>query len=123
MDALTSVLIGVIILLSSWRILKSSLHILVEGVPAGITLSKVGEAMETVPGVTGVHDLHIWNICSGHVALSAHVVATDQPLSESEGLMAELKRRLSTFGLEHTTIQFECSSCEQGIVTCTERAS
>ena len=122
-DALTSVLIGVIILLSSWRILKSSLHILVEGVPEGITLSKVGEAMETVPGVTGVHDLHIWNICSGHIALSAHVVTANQPLADGNGTMKELKRRLSAFGIEHTTIQLECSSCEQGMVTCTERAS
>jgi cobalt-zinc-cadmium efflux system protein len=122
-DALTSVLIGVIILLSSWRILKSSLHILVEGVPEGITLSKVGEAMETVPGVTGVHDLHIWNICSGHIALSAHVVTANQPLADGNVTMKELKRRLSAFGIEHTTIQCECSHCEQGMVTCTERAS
>jgi cobalt-zinc-cadmium efflux system protein len=114
-DALTSVLIGVIILLSSWRILKSSLHILVEGVPEGITLSKVGKAMETVPGVTGVHDLHIWNICSGHIALSAHVVTANQPLADGNGMMKELKRRLSAFGIEHTTIQFECDNCGQGL--------
>jgi cobalt-zinc-cadmium efflux system protein len=79
--------------------------------------------METVPGVAGVHDLHIWNICSGHIALSAHVVTDKQPLADGNDTMKELKRRLSAFGIEHTTIQFECSYCGQGMVTCAERAS
>jgi cobalt-zinc-cadmium efflux system protein len=113
-DPLMSVLIGVLILFSSWRVLKSSLHILVEGVPEGMSIEKVGQAMGEVAGVNEVHDLHVWSLCSGHVALSAHIVTASQPLAESDGLMADLKRRLLRFGIEHTTIQFECAACGQG---------
>jgi cobalt-zinc-cadmium efflux system protein len=117
-DPLMSALIGVLILLSSWRVLKSSLHILVEGVPEGLSIEKVGQAMVEVAGMNEVHDLHVWSLCSGHVALSAHIVTADQPLAESDGLMADLKRCLLKFGIEHTTIQFECGNCGQGAIVC-----
>lgn len=115
-DPLMSVFIGILILVSSWRVLKSSLHILVEGVPENLSVEKIGQSMASVTGVQDVHDLHIWSICSGHIALSAHVITENQPLVESDGIMAELKKRLSKFGIEHTTIQLECSACGQGKV-------
>ncbi len=121
-DPLMSVLIGLLILLSSWRVLKSSLHILVEGVPEGLSLEKIGQNMAEVPGVQNVHDLHVWSICSGHIALSAHVITDNLPLAESDGIMAELKARLSKFGVEHTTIQSECVACGQGANLSTARA-
>ena len=119
MDPLMSVLIGFLILFSSWRVLKSSLHILVEGVPEGLSMEKIGQSMAGVAGVQGVHDLHVWSICSGHIALSAHVITANQPLAEEDSLMAELKERLAHFGIEHTTIQFECAACGQGAVIST----
>ena len=118
-DPLMSVLIGVIIVIGSGRVLKSSLHILVEGVPDGLSLNDIGTALSTVSGVSEVHDLHVWSLCSGHVALSAHVVLTDQALADSGAIMQGLKARLlDRFGIEHTTIQFECTSCGQGRVIC-----
>ena len=114
MDPLMSVFIGILILVSSWRVLKSSLHILVEGVPENLSVEKIGQSMASVPDVQDVHDLHIWSICSGHIALSAHVITENQPLVESDSIMAELKKRLSKFGIEHTTIQLECTACGQG---------
>jgi cobalt-zinc-cadmium efflux system protein len=114
-DPLMSMLIGVIILLSSGRVLKSSLHILVEGVPEGLSVTQVSQAMTGVMGVAEVHDLHVWSLCSGHVALSAHVLVSDQLLRDTDLVMSELKQRLQTnFGIEHTTIQFECATCGQG---------
>jgi len=113
-DPLMSVFIGVLILVSSWRVLKSSLHILVEGVPEHLSVEKIGQSMAAVPGVLDVHDLHVWSICSGHIALSAHIITTDQPLAQEESLMAEIKSRLAKFGIEHTTIQLECEACGQG---------
>jgi cobalt-zinc-cadmium efflux system protein len=114
-DPLMSILIGVIILLSSGRVLKSSLHILVEGVPEGLSVTQVSQAMTGVTDVAEVHDLHVWSLCSGHVALSAHVVLSDQSLRDTGPVMGELKQRLQTnFGIEHTTIQFECAACGQG---------
>jgi len=113
-DPLMSVFIGIIIVLSSWRVLKSSLHILVEGVPEHLSVEKIGASMAGVPGVLDVHDLHVWSICSGHVALSAHVITADQTITDGNGIMTELKARLKKFGIEHTTIQFECAACGQG---------
>ncbi len=114
LDPLMSVFIGVLIIVSSWRVLKGSLHILVEGVPEHLSMEKIGQSMASVPGVLGVHDLHIWSICSGHVALSAHIVTADQKLTDGNGVMTELKARLAKFGIQHTTIQFECEACGQG---------
>ncbi|MEP0806970.1 MAG: cation transporter [Chloroflexota bacterium] len=114
LDPLMSVFIGVLIVVSSWRVLKSSLHILVEGVPEHLSVEKIGQSMASVPGVLDVHDLHVWSICSGHVALSAHVLTADQTITANGGVMAEIKKRLKKFGIEHTTTQFECEACGQG---------
>ena len=123
-DPLMSVLIGLIIVASSWRVTKASLHILVEGVPEGFHLADVAQTMGSAPGVTDVHDLHVWSLCSGHTALSAHVVVADQSLGQAQVVMDEIKRRLrSGFGVEHTTIQFECAGCGQGRVVCANDSS
>ena len=114
LDPLMSVVIGVLILFSSVRVLRSSLHILIEGVPEGLSLKEISRAVTNVAGVSEVHDLHVWSLCSGHTALSAHVTVQDQSLLDSNGVMAEIKRSLlDDFHIEHTTIQFECAACGQ----------
>jgi cobalt-zinc-cadmium efflux system protein len=114
-DPLMSVMIGGLILVSSWRVLRSSLHILIEGVPEGLSLDEIGITMSKVPGVLEVHDLHVWSLCSGHTALSAHVTIEDQNTQTNAMIMATLKHELDEhFGIEHTTIQFECTACGQG---------
>jgi cobalt-zinc-cadmium efflux system protein len=114
-DPLVSVLISVLIFVSSGRLLKETVHILAEGIPNGMTASGVTEAMKGVSGVAEIHDLHIWTVSPGFVALSAHVILEDQTLSQSERIMAELKQILDQqYEIEHTTIQFECANCGQG---------
>ncbi len=118
-DPLVSVLIGILILVSSWRVLRSSLHILIEGVPEGLSLAQIGQSMTEAPGVQDVHDLHVWSLCSGTIALSAHVVVADQSLGQMQALLNDLKNRLRAgFGVEHTTVQFELAGCEQGCIPC-----
>lgn len=112
-DPAMSVLIGVLILVSAYRVLRSSVHILIEGVPEGIKLPVVVQAIETTPGVIEVHDLHVWNICSLHVALAAHVVIEASESDQRDSMMAELQSRLHRLGIEHTTIQFEVDPCSQ----------
>jgi cobalt-zinc-cadmium efflux system protein len=112
-DPLMSVLIGLLILVSSWRVLRSSLHILIEGVPEGIKLPQVAEVMLTTPGVAGVHDLHVWSICSLNVALAAHVELEDYAVKRQETILAELRDRLGHLGIAHTTIQLESRRCDQ----------
>lgn len=118
-DPLVSVLISLLILFSSGRLLKETVHILVEGMPEGMTASAVAETMKSVAGVLEVHDLHIWTVSPGYVALSAHVVLEDQTLAQTERIMRELKDKLDQqYEIEHTTIQFECANCGQGSVVC-----
>ncbi len=105
-DPLLSLLICAIILFSSLRLLREALHILMEGVPAHITLEEVGRRMAAGDGVREVHDLHVWTLSSGHVALSAHVVVED--LGAWPAVLTGLRVRLEEeFGITHTTLQPE----------------
>lgn len=118
-DPLISAFIGVIILMGSWRVLHSSLHILFEGTPEGIAIGDVAQAMGSINGVLDVHDLHLWGICSGYPALSAHVLVTDAACETTMARMVSLKQTLvERFGIQHTTIQFETANCGQGTVVC-----
>lgn len=117
-DPLVSILISILNLFSSGRLLKETIHILAEGIPEGMTASGVAKTIQAVNGVAGIHDLHIWTVTPGYVALSAHVILEDQKLSDSENIMLELKKRLDNeYEIEHTTIQFECNSCGQGVAS------
>lgn len=114
-DPLVSVLISGLILVSSGRLLKETVHILAEGMPDGMTASGVAGTMNAVTGVAEIHDLHVWTVSPGFVALSAHVILEDQNLSQTGRIMEELKNQLSSlYKIDHTTIQFECANCGQG---------
>lgn len=105
-DPVVSVAIGLLVLASSWTILRDSVGILLETAPRGIDVAEVGRAMAAQPGVREVHDLHVWTITSGFPALSAHVLV-DQG-ADCHRLRVELERLLSErFRLDHTTLQVE----------------
>jgi cobalt-zinc-cadmium efflux system protein len=111
-DPVISVLIGVLILYSSWNLVKDSLVVLMQAVPKGIRLDDVRETIEAVDGVQKVHDLHVWSVTSDIYTLSAHAVVENggdfhQVLN---GIEATLKER---FNIEHTTIQLETESREE----------
>lgn len=121
LDPLTSVLIGLMILFGSVRLLRASLHILVEGVPEDVSLEEIGQAMASTPGIAEIHDLHVWSLCSGHIALSAHATLARDNASANHHpfgsgmVILELKRRLrEQFGIEHTTIEIENAAQSQG---------
>jgi len=117
-DPVVSILIGIVILVGAGRVLRRAVRILAEGVPEGMSATTVLHGMSGVTGVSEVHDLHVWTVSPGYVALSAHVMVADQALSKAETVMKELKRVLGEeFGIFHTTIQFECTNC-QGTVAC-----
>ncbi len=116
-DPLAGVLIGVIILAGSWRVIRSSAHIMLEGTPACLNLRSVEEVMLSSPGVTEVHDIHIWNLCSHHAILSAHVVIDCNSQITFQNIMKDLKSQLrDRFGIEHTTLQMEYECCEDDSV-------
>lgn len=80
--------------------------------------------MLNVPNVSQVHDLHVWTVAPGYIALSAHVTLSDQALSQTAEVLAAIKKTLDEkFEIEHTTIQFECGNCGQGMVAGLEQES
>ena len=106
-DPVASVLIGLLVLGSSWALVKESVAVLMEGAPAHIDVDEVRNAIRGVDGVEAVHDLHVWTITSGFDALSAHVVLADAALPHGK-LLAELRTALhDRFGIDHITIQIE----------------
>ena len=101
--------------------LALALHILAEGMPEGMTATSIAEAMKKVSGVSQVHDLHVWTVAPGYIALSAHVTITDRALSQAAELMGALKTMLhDRFEIHHTTVQLECENCGQGQATCAQ---
>src|SRR5438477_17548 len=85
-DPLISVLIGTLVLVSAWRLVKESTDVLLEATPRHIALADVHDRIASVPGVESVHDLHLWTVTSGVVAMSGHLVvknpSDNQPRSE-----------------------------------------
>ena len=111
-DPILSILIAALIVWTAWAIVRESLNILLEGLPKGLKLSTVEQAMRRVEGVIGVHDLHIWSLGSSVHALSCHVRIEDVPLSESETILERLNLMLrDRFDIRHTTVQFEHTNC------------
>ncbi|RZU41595.1 cation diffusion facilitator family transporter [Edaphobacter modestus] len=112
-DPVLSLVIAAMILWSSVGILRETLNILLEGTPRNMQLGAVREAMEGVPGVLDVHDLHVWSLGAQSHALASHVRIDEMPASECSGILTELNGRLhDLFHITHTTIQFETSGCE-----------
>lgn len=105
-DPIISVLIGLLVLASSWKLLRDSTNILLEGTPPGIDAGKVGRSMAGLEGVEEVHDLHIWTITSGFPALSAHVLVGRE--ENCHVRRRDLEQFLAReYGIEHTTLQVD----------------
>lgn len=105
-DPVAGVLIAILVLASSWTVLRESLHILLEGTPKGIDARALAQRLAAVPGVVEVHDLHIWTITSGFPALAAHVLV--QPGDDCHARRRDLERLLAgEYGIEHTTLQVD----------------
>lgn len=105
-DPVAGMLIGVLVLWSSWGLLRESGHILLEGTPRGIDATELHSRLEQMPGVVDVHDLHVWTITSGFPALSAHVLVA--PGEDGHKRRRELELLLAEeYGIEHTTLQVD----------------
>jgi cobalt-zinc-cadmium efflux system protein len=122
-DTLVSVFIGVLILWSSWGILKESISVLLEGIPAGITMTKVEQSIGSVHGVLAVHDLHVWAVGSGIICCSCHVMVAEQSIRSGEQVLRAVNEELRHhFGISHTTIQVEVEGCAKDDMYCTMQA-
>ena len=104
-DPLISFFISLLILASAWRLVKESTDILLEAAPAHIALSEVHDCIATVPGVASVHDLHVWTVTSGVIAMSGHLVV--QNPADNQRVLEAVQDRLGGMGIRHVTVQME----------------
>ena len=105
-DPIVSVLIGLLVLGSSWKLLRDSVNILLEQAPRSVDVNEVGKKMVEVEGIKEVHDLHVWTITSGFPALAAHVLVGQD--DDCHDRRRELEKALyREFGIEHTTLQVD----------------
>ena len=103
-DPLLSLVVVVLILRSTWELLRQSTGVLMERVPAHLSYEAIGRALASLPGVTGVHDLHVWAMTAERVALSAHVTIPDGTRWLATLAAAQLMLRRD-FGIDHVTLQ------------------
>lgn len=110
-DPIISILVSLLILYSSWRLLRDSVDVLLEGTPSHINITAMKDALASVEGVESLHDLHVWTLTSGMHAMSCHAVVL-RSFNRHE-ILEEMSRRCrEAFRIEHTTIQIEEESLQ-----------
>ena len=110
-DPILSVFIAVLIVISAVRILKETVMVLLQFTPSSVDFDTVIADMSSVPGVSGVHHVHIWALCSEIYVLDAHVYSCEQSMKQIEVIKAEIKVRLKKYKILHSTLEFECEEC------------
>lgn len=118
-DPAITIVIGILILWSSWGILHESVNLLLEGTPRGIRPEAVIASLQAIEGVEGIHHLHIWALGPSNPALSCHVLVGDIPLRSTEALLSRINEALEReHDIVHSTIQFEPGQCADNDAGC-----
>jgi cobalt-zinc-cadmium efflux system protein len=109
-DPIVSLFVALLILVSSGRLLRESLKILMEGAPSHIDTKELEATIRSVPGIRDVHDLHVWTVTSGFDAVSVHIGVTNcDTMADGQELLTNVRSLIKErHGIEHTTIQIEC---------------
>jgi cobalt-zinc-cadmium efflux system protein len=119
LDPLFSWIIVAMILYGGWGLLKDSILILMNATPHGIDLQEIQKALESIDGIKEIHDLHVWNPAAESIALAVHITVPDQMLGKVDELAQEVRLVLSQkFKIDHPTLQFESSTCNNGQLLC-----
>jgi cobalt-zinc-cadmium efflux system protein len=108
-----AILIGLWVLPRTWTLLKSSINVLLEGVPEDVDLESVKKLILSAPGVRSLHDLHVWALTNGKASLTAHVVHRPDVNAETAILPFLSKHLAESFGITHITVQCELDECHQ----------
>lgn len=104
-DPLVSVAIGALILGSAWRLVRESADILLEATPGHIDLADIHDCLASIPEVASIHDLHVWTLTSGMIAMSGHLVVRDP--AANQAVLELAQERLRARGIHHVTVQME----------------
>jgi cobalt-zinc-cadmium efflux system protein len=111
-DPLLSIAIAVVILVSSFSILREASAILLQFAPRGIDVGEVIRDMESVAGVGNVHNVHFWTLCPNINVLDAHVYSCETDTRRIAEIRDEIRSRLEKYQIGHSTLEFECTPCE-----------
>jgi len=106
-DPIASLLMALLILRGAWRLVRESVDVLLEATPSHISLGSVRAQLEAIPGVESVHDLHVWTVTSGLVAMSAHAIVREP--DRHQHVLEHVHDAMRLFGIEHITVQLERS--------------
>ncbi len=117
-DPIVSIVIALLIVFGAWRLVRESTDILLEAVPKHVSMPEVERRIREVPGVTAVHDLHVWTVTNGMVAMSGHAVVPE--LGSHPGVLDGIRSRMAGLGIGHVTIQLEV---EDGCIDCPPEAA
>jgi len=104
-DPVASIVMTALIVRGAWQLVRESVDVLLEAVPPHISLEQVREAIAAVPGVCSVHDLHVWTVTSGMVAMSVHVVVPAP--AQHQDALEQIHAAMARFGIGHPTVQIE----------------
>lgn len=104
-DPIASLLVTALIIRSAWRLVRESVDVLLEAAPAHISLADVRQRLERIPGVESVHDLHVWTVTSGMVAMSAHAIVPEA--AENQQVLEAAVAEMRELGIDHVTVQLE----------------
>ena len=112
-DPVVAVLLGLWVLPRTYVLLKQAVHVLMQGVPDGLNVDAVRDAMQAVAGVAAVHDLHVWALGSKEPILTAHVLLRDDAIdADADAVRAAVAAELHEhFGIDHATLQVETQHC------------
>ena len=111
-DPIVSVALSLLILAGAWRLLRESTDILLDAVPRNVAMTDVQGRILGVPGVAAVHDLHVWTVVNGVVAMSGHAVVPD--LEAHPGVLEGIRTEMAGLGIGHVTMQLEVADeCEE----------
>ncbi len=118
-DPAVSILIGGLILWSSWGVLREALNLLLEGTPSNIDPEAVTRSLAAIDGVNGVHHLHIWALGPSRPALSCHLMVGDIPVKSTGKLLDRVNEMLQhDYRIVHATVQFEFANCDENDPYC-----
>src|SRR5512142_858861 len=119
LDALASVLIGVLILYNAWGIVRETVEILLEATPRDLDMKAMVDDIKQVDGVLGVHDLHVWSLTQNLRTMSAHILTEDLPISSGAQIQSRVNELVSNrYHIAHATLQLECVDCEPDTLYC-----
>jgi cobalt-zinc-cadmium efflux system protein len=110
-DPIVGVMIAIFVLFSAFAVIRDSLNILLEFTPKNIDFDSLVKDIEKIDGVEGIHDIHLWSLCSNLNVMDAHVFTNISNMDEIENLKGKIKTKLKKYKVKYSTLEFECEEC------------